>query len=150
MKRFILLLLFPVLLSAQNNVKGTDTAEWLTDYSKAVKKAKKGDKNILVYFTGSDWCPPCKKLKTDLFESAEFIAISKDYVLLYVDIPRNKDLLSKEQLEHNYDLASKFNKKNAVPLLKIINTKGNSLGEYSGYSMTGDTQYHMRLLEQHQ
>lgn len=150
MKRFLIILLFPVLLSAQNDLKKTDTAKWLKNYDKAIKKAKKEDKNVLVYFTGSDWCPPCKKLKTDLFQSPAFAAISKDYILLYIDIPRNKDLLSKEQLKHNYDLASKYNKKNAVPLLKILNSKGNSLGEYSGYSMTGDTQYHLRLLKKHQ
>ena len=150
MKRFLIILLFPVLLSAQGDLYGADDVKWLTNYDEAIKKAKKEQKNVLVYFTGSDWCPPCKKLKTDLFESPEFVAISKNYVLLYVDLPRNKDLLSKDQLKHNYDLASRYNKKNAVPLLKVLNSKGSSLGEYSGYSMTGDTQYHLRLLEQHQ
>ena len=150
MKHFLILLLFPLFLSAQKDLKKTEATKWLTSYDKAIKKAKKEDKNIVAYFTGSDWCPPCKKLKTDLFKSPEFVAISKNYVLLYVDIPRNKDLLSKEQLKHNYDLASKFNKKNAVPLLKILDSKGSSLGEYSGYSMTGDTQYHIKLLKKHQ
>ncbi|WP_298476272.1 thioredoxin family protein [uncultured Maribacter sp.] len=150
MKRFLILLLFPVLLSAQGDLHGTDDVKWLTNYDKALKKAKKEHKNVLVYFTGSDWCPPCKKLKKDLFETTEFSEISKDYILLYVDIPRNKDLLTKEQLKHNYELASKYNEKNTVPLLKILDSKGSSLDEYSGYSMTGETQYHIELLKKHQ
>jgi len=149
MKRFLLIVFFPVFLCAQNSAE-TSKVKWLTSFDKATKKAKKEDKNIMAFFTGSDWCPPCKKLKKDLFETAEFKEVSKEYILLYIDIPRNKDLLSKKQLEHNYELASRYNKKNAVPLLKIINAKGNFVDEYSGYSMTGDTQYHLKLLRKYQ
>ena len=73
--------------------------------------AEQTDKNVLIYFTGSDWCPPCKMLKTDFFDSAEFAAISQNYVLLYIDIPINKDLLTPEQLAHNKELSSKLNQK---------------------------------------
>lgn len=123
--------------------------KWLTDFEKALKVAKKDHKNVLVYFTGSDWCPPCKMLKTDLFDSAEFKALSKDYVLLYVDMPRNRDLLSPEQRQHNKDLLKKYNKKGVFPLLKIVNAKGKALDEYSGYSMNGEIRYHLDLLNRY-
>jgi len=124
-------------------------SEWLTNYEKAIKKASKKDKNILVYFTGSDWCPPCKMLKKDFFDSAEFAAVSSDYVLLYVDIPMNKDLLSAEQLAENKALSVKLNPQSAVPLIKILDKEGNELDQYSGYSMNGDTRYHLQLVERH-
>ena len=35
---------------------------WTDDYAKAVEKAKTEKKNILLDFTGSDWCGYCKAL----------------------------------------------------------------------------------------
>ena len=146
MKKAFILFLLPIFLSAQADFDAVKESQWLTDYDKALKEAKKESKNVLVYFTGSDWCPPCKMLKTDLFDSAEFKALSEDYVLLYVDMPRNRDLLSPKQMTHNKQVMGKYNKKGVFPLLKIVNAKGNALDEYSGYSMNGEIQYHLELL----
>ncbi len=145
MKRLLLVLLFPILLGAQSNEK----IDWLTDYEKAVKKASKEDKYVLLYFTGSDWCPPCKSLKNDLFNSVEFEALADKYALLYIDIPRNKDLISEVQMKHNKELLSKYNKKGVFPMLQIINAKGRLIDEYSGYSMNGEIQYHLDMLNKH-
>jgi len=139
----------PLFLSAQADFGVVEDSKWLTDYDKALKAATKENKNVLVYFTGSDWCPPCKMLKTDLFDSVEFKAISEDYVLLYVDVPRNRDLLAPEQFAHNKEVMMKYNKKGVFPLLKIVNGKGNALDEYSGYSMNGEIQYHLELLNKY-
>ncbi len=149
MKKALILFLLPIFLSAQADFDSVKDTKWLTDYDKAMKVAEKESKNVLLYFTGSDWCPPCKMLKTDLFDSAEFKALSEKYVLLYVDMPRNRDLLSTEQMAHNKEVMGKFNKKGVFPLLKILNTKGNALDEYSGYSMNGEIQYHLELLNRY-
>ena len=149
MKKVLILFLLPIFLCAQADLEVVKDSKWLTDYDKAMKVAEKESKNVLVYFTGSDWCPPCKMLKTDLFDSAEFKALSEEYVLLYVDMPRNRDLLSTEQMAHNKKIMGKFNKKGVFPLLKILNTKGNALDEYSGYSMNGEIQYHLELLNRY-
>ncbi len=150
MKHLLLFLILPIFMSAQADMESVADSQWLTDYDKAIKIAEKNDKNVLVYFTGSDWCPPCKMLKKDLFESAEFLAIADDYVLLYIDIPMNRDILSPEQLQHNKDLSAKLNKKGSVPLLKILDKKGKELDMYSGYSMNGETSYHLNLLKKYQ
>ncbi len=100
------MLLLPFNIEEDN----TDKVQWQTDYQKVLKIAKKEKKNVLVFFTGSDWCPPCKMLKKDLFETEEFKTLSEEYVLLYIDIPRNKDLLTIEQLNHNKALLPKYNK----------------------------------------
>jgi hypothetical protein len=78
------------------------------------------------------------------------MAISENYVLLYVDIPMNKDIISAEQLKHNKELASRLNKKGSVPMLKILSAKGKELDKYSGYSMNGEVQYHLKLLKKYQ
>ncbi len=150
MRKLVLFLILPIFVVAQADKSVVAESEWLTDYETALSRASTSDKNLLVYFTGSDWCPPCKMLKTDLFESAEFMAISENYVLLYIDIPMNKDIISAQQLQHNKELASRFNKKGSVPMLKILNAKGKELDKYSGYSMNGEVQYHLKLLKKHQ
>ncbi|TVZ13914.1 thioredoxin family protein [Maribacter sp. MAR_2009_72] len=147
MKHLLVILLFPLIISAQADLSITENSKWLTDYDTAVSKAKKQDKNILLYFTGSDWCPPCKMLKQDLFETDGFKTLSKNYILLYVDIPRNKDILSKKQLEHNKELLGKYNARKVFPLLKVLNAKGKELDELSGYSMNGVVDSHLNLLE---
>jgi len=148
MRQLLILLLFPILVSAQADISNS-SIDWLTDYDTAVKKAKKQNKNIVLFFTGSDWCAPCKMLKKDLFNTKEFKTLAKDYTLLYIDIPMNKDLISEKQLRHNKELSARYNKRGSIPLFKIINTRGKKLDQISGYGMRGEIQYHLNLLKKH-
>jgi len=142
-----LYILFAFLSAITNTSDDLKVEEgWLTDYDSAISLAKKEKKNVLVYFTGSDWCSPCKMLKKDLFESEDFKKLSEEYVLLKVDIPRNKDLLTPEQYSHNKGVLSKLNKKGIFPLLVALSPRGVLLDEYSGYSMNGDVRYHLEFL----
>ncbi len=120
---------------------------WHTDYASAKEIAKKEHKKLLVYFTGSDWCTPCIKLKKDLFDTNEFSEAAEDYVLVYIDIPRNKDLLSAEQLSHNQDVLRELNRKKVFPLLQVIKPNGKVVDEHSGYGMNGDVSYFLDFLE---
>ncbi|WP_339841105.1 thioredoxin family protein [uncultured Maribacter sp.] len=147
MKYVIILFMLPLFITAQADYGSVENCKWLTDYDTAISKAKKQDKNVLVYFTGSDWCPPCKMLKTDLFDTNEFQELSDNYVLLYIDVPRNKDLLSEKQFAHNKELLNKLNKRKVFPLLKVIDSKGKELDQLSGYSMNGVIDSHVRLLK---
>ena len=147
--KYLFVLLFPILLGAQENTIVQDNLQWYINYSDAVSESNKVKKNILVYFTGSDWCAPCKKLKKDLFLTDAFKTLSRDYVLLYVDIPMNKGLLSAEQMAHNKGLLPKLNKKGVFPLLKVLNSEEKELDELSGYSMNGKIGQHLELLKKH-
>ncbi|WP_116772229.1 thioredoxin family protein [Maribacter litoralis] len=147
MKYLFLLFMIPFLATAQAEITTVNDSKWITNYETAISKAKKQKKNVLVYFTGSDWCPPCKMLKTDLFDTNEFQELSDNYILLYIDVPRNKDLLSAKQLAHNKDLLTKLNKKKVFPLFKVLDYKGKELDALSGYSMNGVIDSHLRLLE---
>ena len=131
----------------QLNISSSNIINWETNYEQAFKKAKKENKNVLVYFTGSDWCGPCKMLKKDLFETEAFNTLSKDYVLLYVDIPRNKDLLTAAEYKQNKELLQKWNKRGVFPLLLAVSAKQKVIDEYSGYSMNGEVSYHLQFLE---
>ncbi len=147
MKKVLFLFFLPLMLSAQGDLLSYGSVDWFTDYDAAVSLAKEENKKLMVYFTGSDWCAPCQMLKKDLFETTDFENAAKDYVLLYIDIPRNTDLLSAEQMEHNKKVLSKLNKKGVFPLFKIIDTKGKEVDELSGYSMNGEVQYHLKFMK---
>ena len=64
-------------------------SQWTTDLAKAQAKAKAEKKMVLVDFTGSDWCPPCKALHNNILTSEEFVKYAKDnLVLVEVDFPQ--------------------------------------------------------------
>ncbi len=148
MKRLLIIaILFITVVSSAQMEKPNLT--WLTNLEKAEKISKEQDKPILMYFTGSDWCAPCKMLKQDFFESAEFKQKSKDLVLVMIDYPRRVDLLSQEQLDYNKTVIAKYNKQQTFPKIVMLNHRGKELGRISGYSPTRDTSKHFTFLSEH-
>lgn len=149
MKNVFVLLMIPLLIGAQESAPNLGQSDWIYNYELALEAAKKKKQNIFVYFTGSDWCPPCIMLKKDFFETSEFTDLSKSYVLLYIDIPKNRNSITEAQLDHNKQLLALLNRKGLFPLIKIINFQGKALDELSGYRMNGDTQPYVRLIEKY-
>ncbi len=127
----------------------TSSLNWLTNLEDAKKISKKTDKPILLYFTGSDWCAPCKMLKEDFFESPEFIAKAEDMVLVLVDYPRRIDLISEEQMAYNKVLLTKYNTEKVFPNLMFLDAKGKKKDELSGYSSLRDTQNHFKFINKY-
>ena len=82
--------LFTSLLLLGAAVASAAEPVWLTDLDAAKAQGVKENKPVLVDFTGSDWCPPCKALHKQVFESAEFSAVSSQYVLVELDYPKSK------------------------------------------------------------
>ncbi|MDA7916424.1 thioredoxin family protein [Verrucomicrobia bacterium] len=71
--------------TGQENYEGG----WITDVPSALKIAKEQNKLVLMDFTGSDWCPPCKMLHMNVLTSVEFEALAKDnFVLVELDFPQ--------------------------------------------------------------
>lgn len=120
---------------------------WLTDIDEAKELSKNTKKPIVMYFTGSDWCGPCKMLKKDFFSSDKFEKMAKELVLVKVDIPRRIDIISKEQYAKNTALVHIFNKQNGYPNLVAINHDGNVLGSLSGYTFLRETERHFAFVE---
>jgi len=149
MKKIVLLLMFPLLLGAQEATNDKVENKWMTSYDLALTRAAQEEKNVIVYFTGSDWCMPCIALKRDFFDTPAFDPYAEAYILLYIDIPRNSDLIAADVLKQNKELASKLNRKGAVPMLKIINEDGNELDAITGYSMNADIKYHTKFLDKY-
>lgn len=106
------------------------SGEWLTDMQAAKKQAQEQDKFILLKFSGSDWCANCIRLDQKLFQSAEFLELAKDrLVLMEADFPmRSKNKLSAKLTEQNEALAERFNKKGVFPLVIVLNATGEEIG----------------------
>ena len=145
MKNLFLLLFFSFSLAfAQQKHKDVT---WLQNFEKAKSVAKKKDKKELMYFRGSDWCAPCKMQKKDFFESDQFKKYSNSFVLMLVDIPRNRDLLTEKQRKQNAQLLELYNSKKSFPLVTIIDTKGEVIDKISGYNSLRDPKFHFELLD---
>ena len=108
-------------------------AEWLTDLSTALDKAKVERKLVLMDFTGSDWCPPCKALHKEVLTSPEFEAYAKtNLVLVLVDFPHTKPQ-TEEVKKANRALAEKYNVE-GFPTVIVLNGDGTQLSKETGYS----------------
>src|SRR5574339_289561 len=102
--------------------------EWMTDLAKAQEKAKAENKLVLLDFTGSDWCPPCKALHKNVLSAKEFTAFAKDnLVLVEVDFPRRKALPA-AQKKANDALAKKFDI-DGYPTIIVLDGAGKQLSK---------------------
>lgn len=108
--------------------------EWKSNLEEAKKEATEQNKNILLVFSGSDWCAPCIKLDKNVWQSAAFKEESqKSWILIKADFPKKKaDLLSPELTANNQKLAEKYNKEGNFPLVVLLDKSGKVLGE-QGY-----------------
>lgn len=115
-----------------------DKANWLTDMDAAQKEAVYANKNILVSFSGSDWCGNCIRLDKDLFQTAKFLDFAdKNLVLLNLDFPAKKaNKLSVAQTSHNDKWAEVFNKDGIFPLTILIDKKGEKIAQLTYPSAT--------------
>jgi protein disulfide-isomerase len=76
---------------------------WYTDIMKANQISVASDKPLFAFFTGSDWCPWCKKMQKDVFEKPAFIKwANKNVVLLELDFPRTKTMSSELVKQNRY------------------------------------------------
>lgn len=144
MKRLLIILLFVSCLGIAQN--STGKLLWETDFDLAKKKARKEGKPILMLFTGSDWCPPCKKLKADFFDSQKFKDKSHNFVLLMVDLPKNIELIGKEQYESNKQLHKKYGI-GSIPVIIVTNSSGGIIDKIKNYNAARDTSEHFKFID---
>ena len=105
--------------------------DWKYNFEEAKALAKDQNKDIVVIFSGSDWCAPCIKLDKNIWQSEAFKKESTDkWILVKANFPRKKaNQLSEEQEAHNRGLAEKYNLEGSFPLVVLLDKDGRVLGK---------------------
>jgi thioredoxin-related protein len=115
-------------------------AKWLTSLPDAKAQAKAESKLVFVEFTGSDWCPPCKRLKANVLDSKAFAEYAaRNFVLVELDFPSRKEQ-SAELKAANKALASQF-KVESYPTVVILDADGKELHRKRGYGGQSPEEY---------
>ena len=118
--------------------------DWMTDLSKAQANAKEAKKLVFVEFTGSDWCPPCKKLNADILSTPEFVEFAKkSLVLVELDFPRTK-AQSDELKAANRELSKKFGIR-GFPTVLVLDGEGKELNRMVGFGGGSPKDYISKL-----
>ena len=137
-----LLLALPLSLLA--TVLSAAEPVWLTDLDAAKAQGVKENKPVLVDFTGSDWCPPCKSLHKVVFESPEFAAAASRYVLVELDFPRNTPQ-TPELKAKNREWQQKY-AVNSFPTILLLDAKsGEVFGRVGGFGGQTAKEYLAKL-----
>jgi protein disulfide-isomerase len=141
MKTMRLLATFAALALTLSTATAATPPGWTEDYAKAVEKAKAEKKNILLDFTGSDWCGYCMALDKEVFSTPKFKTWAKaNVILVKVDFPKGIKQ-PKKVVEQNNELKSKY-PFGGYPTVLIVDADGKVLTKKGGYSPgTGPAAY---------
>jgi thioredoxin-related protein len=108
---------------------------WGTDYKAALETAAKENKNVLLEFSGSDWCSPCIRLKKTLLSDPVFLDYARNNLaLVNVDFPQTKSL--PPDLVKQNDTLHELYGIDAFPTLVLITPQGKILMRVRGLPVT--------------
>jgi thioredoxin-related protein len=110
-------------------------AQQTETFTQKLELAKTENKNLLLYFSGSDWCAPCVKFKKFIVNTPEFQTFATENLIIYnADFPRlSKNKLAKEIEKENETLADKYNSKGIFPLILLLDAEGNVIKKWEEY-----------------
>ena len=129
-----------------------DSEAWIrNDFAAAQAKAMEQKKNLLVDFSGSDWCGWCIRLDQEVFSQPEFIeSASKEFVLVVLDFPRKPENKAKipEDLQKANEALMKKHGVQGFPTVLLMKADGALIGQ-TGYRPGGPTAYveHLKDLQ---
>jgi len=114
---------------------------WMDDFDEAVKIAKAEKKDLLVDFTGSDWCGWCIRLHDEVFSHEEFDAgVTPQFVLVSLDFPSGEEAKAKvPNPKRNQELQSKYGIR-GFPTVLLMNSDGIVYAQ-TGYQEGGAEAY---------
>ena len=132
-----LILSFGVFLN--HDAEAAPAGSWNTDFAEAQRQARDEDKDLLLNFTGSDWCGFCIELEDAVFTRKAFVDLARnEFVLVEVDFPAKKpqsDAVKQQnaELKQRYGVAG-------YPTVLLIDSEGNPYAQ-TGYLEGGPDEY---------
>jgi thiol-disulfide isomerase/thioredoxin len=83
----------------------------------------------ILVFTGSDWCPNCRRLDAKILSDTAFINFTRDRLLIeFADFPQHKKQDCKT-IEKNKALAEKYHFLGIYPTILILDNEGKVKGQ---------------------
>jgi thioredoxin-related protein len=122
---------------------------WTSDFEGAKKQAADSNKDLLIDFTGSDWCGWCIKLNDEVFKHDAFKEGVKDtFVLVELDFPKDKTKVSDEVRAQNEMLSEKYGVE-GFPTILLTDASGRPYAS-TGYQKGGPEKYvaHLNVLRE--
>jgi thioredoxin-related protein len=121
---------------------------WLQDFAKAKAQAKAEKKDLLIDFTGSDWCGWCIKLDEEVFSKDEFKAAApKSFILVKLDFPQDTSRVTPEIQEQNKKLGEQYGIQ-GYPTILLTDAEGVVYAQ-TGYEPGGPEKYLELLAGKH-
>ena len=112
---------------------------WMNDFAKAKEKAVQENRDLLIDFTGSDWCGWCIQLNEEVFSKEAFKKEApKHFVLVELDFPREKEQ-SKALQDQNEKLQEEYNIE-GFPTVILADAQGRPYA-VTGYAEGGPDKY---------
>lgn len=117
--------------------------DWNYDFDTAKKKAAAENKNILLVFSGSDWCARCIEMERLVWQSEAFKTESKkNWVLLRADFLQKK--ANPDPVDVNdvkMVLTEKYNRDGFFPFVVMLDKNGKVLGKSGAQDFSTAEEY---------
>lgn len=119
---------------------------FLVDVEQAFIQAEEENKDLLIDFSGSDWCGWCMRLSEEIFSQEKFQAVAKEhFVLVEMDFPKDVSGMSEETLKQNTIWQEKLSVE-GFPAVFLLDTTGKPYAQ-TGYQAGGPERYLEHLSE---
>jgi thioredoxin-related protein len=119
---------------------------WTVDFEAAKVAAAKEGKDLLMEFTGSDWCPPCIALHKNVLTAEVFQTTApKHFVLVKLDSPRDKSKQTDKEIAQ-YKTLSALHKVVGVPTIILADATGKPYAKLVGYGGDKAEDYTQKLV----
>lgn len=138
MKRQIITTIAAAILGAGNLLAGGEG--WINDLEAAKATAAKEKKDLLIDFTGSDWCGWCIKLNEEVFSKDAFRnVVPNDFVLVELDFPQDESKTTPEIKKRNEVLQQQYAVE-GFPTIILADAQGRPYAK-TGYEEGGAEKY---------
>lgn len=129
--------------AAARPAAGRRTAEapldWTVDYAAALERAKAENRNVFLFFTGSDWCGWCKRLDAEILSTSEFNRFAQEHLILVkLDFPQQIPQTNQLRAQ-NTQLAKKYNV-SGFPTVVVLDPSGKAIKRL-GYQEGGPSPF---------
>jgi len=120
--------------------------EWITSFEQAKAKAQKENKDILINFTGSEWCTWCIRLSQEVFSQPGFAEYAtKNYILVEADFPMGPTGQPTAIDPQHQELADTYEFQ-GFPTIMLFDKEGRPFAQ-TGYQPGGPQAYNAHLEE---